>query len=339
MFTRAAATGLLIFALCFVGIPSPSKSKKPNPTADKASTGATSQNPGLTISTTRTAWPDGTKVVWNLTGHYQNAAGHVVNLRASTVRPAKCQDCGINPGISPSTAEAMPSEDQYRPDSDYYYSNSEMMKSDGAILVETTYEYEQPANRNVLRLLLGGVTITLDMNAQTFDEISDSDYAQLQSWLSSDDGHLAEQTGVAIVQEGQQQYDNEALLTYYLSSYFMGSDSQTAKTVIPTVTKERTSALHHVSFNGSRKMSDLSNALLARSILAPAQCPGGCGPGCVLVFDRYGNSICGPPCFEHDECARLNGGRFARPCRGALARAIVYTAFRYFWGKTPNALC
>jgi hypothetical protein len=244
-------------------------------------------------------------LTWNLTGSYQNA-GRTVNLRATTIRGI-CKDCGINPGVSPNTAQQMPSEDQYSPDSNYYYSNSEMTKSDGTVLIETTYDYEQTTGRNVLHLIVGGVSITLDMDAQTFDEIPDSDYAQLQGWRSSDDGHLSEQTGVAIVQQGHQQSDNEALLTYYLSSYLMGSDSRTAKSLLPAVRKERTSALHHVGFDGSPKRNAVTNTLRGRTFFAPLQCSGACGPGCVCIFDRNGSCICGPPCLEHDECSGQYG--------------------------------
>jgi len=167
MLHRTAISFLLI-TLCVVGAPWHTR-------ATRTDASLPVQDQPLTISTTEVIQPGGGTVT-NLTGRYQKG-DRVVNLRAFTVKTEKSSIVGPP---SPNSPEAA-TEEGYQPNADYYYSDSEMTKSDGTVMVEAVYEYEQPTSRSVLYITLGGVTLTFDLNTQEAVPISDSDQQRLDA--------------------------------------------------------------------------------------------------------------------------------------------------------------
>jgi hypothetical protein len=168
MLTRAATVTLFI-TLCLVGgTSSHSKPKKVTATPP-------AQDPPLVLSTTTASQPSG-GTVFNLTGRYQSA-GKAVNLRATTIKSG----LNIRPTGPPNQSPSAPEPPGNEPDS--YYSNSDMTKSDGTVMVQTTNELDQTAARDVLYFTIGGVTITFDLNTQQASPLSDADQQQLEAWV------------------------------------------------------------------------------------------------------------------------------------------------------------
>lgn len=137
-----------------------------------------------------------------------------------------------------------------------------------------------------------------------------------------------QQTGVAIIQYGQQEPANEALLVYYLVSMLVDYD-ESAQTL--SKIRDHRWRAHHATNNYSmRPASARCNSQAGQftssrtSLFAVQSCTGCCGPNCVCVFSRSGMSIITSACAGHDECVRQNGGRrFARACAGSFARAAA----------------
>jgi hypothetical protein len=295
------------------------------------------------LSTTTATQPGGGTVI-NLTGHYQTR-GNTINLRASTVKSGFHIRATGPPSESPSTAE-----EGYQPDADYYYSNNEMTKSDGTVMVEAVYEYEQPTNRSMLYITLGGVTLNFDLNTQQAGELSDADQQRLDAWAASEDASLVEDTSVALINNGSQQSNSEVLLNYYAVAMFVDNippPPETAAARINAPRKTRT-ALHHAVRNlipraakptGSSycwkdvmtPLTSNSNGLRSMGLLAissPSGCFGCCGLGCACITTRFGVPIYGTPCANHDRCVGQYGYS-SRQCFGQFVVAVVYTWYRW----------
>src|SRR6266403_460091 len=83
------------------------------------------------------------------------------------------------------------------PGYDYYYTQGEMSKSDGTVLVNSAYQYNSESSQNVFTITLAGVTFSADLNTyELLQPVSDTQIEQVESWLRSDDGLLARQTSV-----------------------------------------------------------------------------------------------------------------------------------------------
>jgi hypothetical protein len=62
---------------------------------------------------------------------------------------------------------------------------------------------------------MDGVTLTFDLNTQEPGAFSDADAETLNNWLATDDGRLLQDACVAVIDQGAQQIDPEALQNYY----------------------------------------------------------------------------------------------------------------------------
>ncbi|HEY9283011.1 MAG TPA: hypothetical protein VIP46_06120 [Pyrinomonadaceae bacterium] len=181
-----------------------------NTAATNSTTYAPRRQPALKLEQTRTeqAWGS----VLTLSGQYQGAGG-TVNLR-STVTKTKT-DTGATPPPS-SVGEIDPEQPgDYDPGSDYYFSYSEMTRPDGRPLAQALYEFESAANRSVLQVTIGGVTIAFDFNTGQTSPTSDADQERLSAWAQSEDAPLVDQASVEIIRQGGQQAATELLLNYY----------------------------------------------------------------------------------------------------------------------------
>jgi hypothetical protein len=196
----------LTLALGIVALPTRSEPKTPGKTIT-----TTAQDPGLSISTTQISLPNQNSVVWNLTGRYEKS-GRALNLRATTVRPSV--GWLINPRLQAPTAQPADAEPPYS-------SESEMSRSDGTVAVAAEYTHDENTAQDVLSVTLNGITITFNLNTEEFSPITDVQLEQLSTWLQSDEGRLVQETAAAIVQYGQQEPTNEALLNL-LSNFNTG---------------------------------------------------------------------------------------------------------------------
>ena len=226
---------------------------------------ASSQDRPLAVSTRRVARSDG-RAAFNLTGRYQRG-DKTVHLRATTVRDARRRSA-IGRSRSKPLERPLSSQDSIQtsvrrfsarqqgqnpapiegdgdPGYSYFYSEGEMTKPDGTVLADAIYQYNSAASQNVVYITLHGVTLTFDLNADEVGPVSDSDLDQLNEWLATDDGHLVQQTGVALVQQGHQEPENEALLTYYLISLLVDIDSPTQAALKIITERDKTLGLHH----------------------------------------------------------------------------------------------
>jgi hypothetical protein len=337
MLIRGALAMLLVFALFFFSVPTHSNRKVEDTERSTTSNAATTQDPGLAISTTKIASPDHTNFVWNLTGRYQNA-GRALNLRATTTVKPSCQDCGINPGVPSGTNASSEAAE-----SEYYYSESDMSRSDGTVVAQTVYQYDEQANRNTLSVTLNGVTFNFDIDAaQEITPVSDEDLDRFYSWRESDEGLLVRQAGVALVQQGYQEPDNDALLTYWLVA-MMVDDASTTQAVYRLPERPAKSIRSHHASSDMRSKLDLLNVgcssrvadsrqislpKIAPAMIQQSNCYGCCGPGCYCLPDLFGRRLYATPCQQHDECTAQYGyrGTFG-PCFIPFVASIQYVIF------------
>ncbi len=327
-----------------------------------------SQDRPLSLSTYRGLRSSDGKVVFNLNGHFNHFAG-TVNLRATTIRsprrhavssPIRRADSSNLQAhrnsfrsltrYSLTAAQGQnpaPIEDGGNTGYDYYFTQGEMSKGDGTVLVNASYENDTSVSQNLVVVTIHGVTLTFNLNTLEVGPVSDADLDALNDWLATEDGHLVQQTGVALVQQGHQEPDNEALLIYYLISLIVDTDSPGQAALKIVNQRDRSVALHHAQSvsgnrpsNGSNNLDrcslssqDTDEGVFSRdsaSVAAP-QCSGCCGPGCLCIFDRNGHDIYGALCLAHDQCVGQNGNRrLARPCLGLLARGIAFVISRWF---------
>jgi hypothetical protein len=274
----------------------------------------------LVLSTIRSKRSDG-KTELKLTGRYEHA-DKIVHLHGLTIKgarrklAAKQNRSETSPkrpsGVFSNPAVSLFAQPQQGPAPieggdpgyDYYYSQGEMTKSDGTTLVNSTYEYNQATSQNLFTITLAGVAFSGDLNTYELSQpVSDAQLQQVEAWLNSDDGLLARQTGIALIQEGYQQPDNEALLIYYLIALAIDASSEQAR----------------FGWTGSCEL---------RSHHGMQNC-GCCGPGCFCIPTRMGTPIYGSPCTTHDNCSVANRSRFARPCLRSLFASVVYTIGRW----------
>jgi len=110
---------------------------------------------------------------------------------------------------------------------DYMYTDSEIRKPDGNTLSYSARQLDRPAGQDLLYITLGSVTLSFDLITEEVGPVSDSDLAWLEAWLVSQDGRTTQDASVALVQQGSQQPDNEALLTYYLVAVLLDSNPAT----------------------------------------------------------------------------------------------------------------
>jgi hypothetical protein len=368
MFNRCVCLFLvgvvLLIALSFDNLATPASAGKARSGAGKARA-----TDSLQMQQTQTTTPDGT-TTYRMTGQYNTGLG-LVKLRTTTVKgpnfnilrplpiPGPTQNgtsANPNSAASPSMPNSVSQEPGYDPGGDYYYSQSEMSKSDGTPIVEVTYEYEEYANRSVYYTTFGEVTQSFDFNTEEVSPITDDQAAQLDAWMASQDGHMAQDTTVAITQQGSQQASGETLLNYYLLGMLIDNDptpgatakgnskggahsSRTASAKLaPASGAGATFALacyvpsnSLVSSPANFLVSGPSNSLVSggsplKSTFARVRvgCFGCCGPGCNCISDRCGIPIYGAPCAAHDDCAGRTG-RWFGPCRASFARAAAYT--------------
>lgn len=312
MFSRASI--LLLTSLALTAVPlKTGQSQKTE--------GVLSQDYPLSISTSRSKRPDG-RIAFNLSGRYKR--GDVtVQLHGITVRsahrkvaakrknqmptkpssPSIVAGTGVN-RFAPVIQDQLPViEGGGDPGYDYYYTEGEMTKSDGTTLVNSSYEYDQATSQNLFTITLAGVTFSADSNTYELTEpVSDDQLQQVETWLNTDDGFLARQTGIALIQEGYQQPENEALLAYYLIALVIDASAEQA--ALRRATCELKS--HHMM-----------------------QRCGCCGPGCYCIPTRMGTPIYGTPCTAHDQCSTAYGSRVARPCLRSLFASVFYTVGRW----------
>jgi hypothetical protein len=193
---------LLALVLCFAVLPFGNTSV--------ANTKATTRSQGsaLELSQTRVDLPDGGRML-NLTGQYQ-VGSQRVNLRSVTIASK------LNGGVTPSSPNMPePGEQEYRPEEDYYYSYSEMSRSDGTPLAQATYEFEEPTDRSMLYITIGGVTLSFNVNTQELGPVTEADLERANQWLASEDGRLVQDTSVAIIEYGDPEANWELLLNFY----------------------------------------------------------------------------------------------------------------------------
>jgi hypothetical protein len=311
------------------------------------------QQPSLRITQTRTQQAGST--VLTLTGQYQTTGG-LISLR-STVTKIDV-DLTVAPPVS-SYSEVQPEEPgEYDPGSDVYYAYSEMRRSDGTLLTQATYEYEDAADRSMLYVTLGGVTVALDLNTQEAVPVSDADQARLDQWAQSQDASLVDEASVAIIQQGAGQASPELLLNYYAIAMMIdpaqGVPTEegaagprnrdlrlTGRAARGLLARARGADVADAPARPCRPAPLYSLAAFKRGeaafvgipagLLGPVRqsnCFGCCGWGCYCIGDRIGMPIYGTPCANHDRCTQQYRSRFARQCAGSLIVAILYVWYR-----------
>lgn len=236
-------------------------------------------------------------------------------------------------------------QDDGGPGYDYYYSNSDISNSSGSVMVAATYQFEEPTNRNVLYMTVGGVTITLDLNTLEMLPLTEVDQQRLEEWANTEEAALALDTLMAIVAQGWDQ-PIEVLLNYYALAVLFETGSDSSARMQPR--GSRKVVLHHavrklknpdqvmsrpcsdqtMAFNPSGKAN--SSALKRTVALQGGQC---CGWGNNCIRDRYNTPIYGAPCYNHDVCVAGQHISSARRCARSLVRAVVYVWYRNTeWG-------
>lgn len=210
-------------------------------------------------------------------------------------------------------------------------------------MAEAVYEREQPEGRDILYMTLDGVTFTFDLYSQQVSGVSEADAAKVDAWLNTDDGMLVRQAGVALVEQGYQEPDNEALITYYVVAMTVGIDSTTQAVLKISDEREKSSRAHHASrlppnpsvgtpgINCSGGTFLAGKEILVKTLVpSMIQCSGGCGPGCHVINGRYNEPIYGQPCLNHDQCVANHGNWRLHPaCWGQLVAAIGYVILRW----------
>lgn len=234
----------------------------------------------------------------------------------------------IYPGLAPQNSET--DERGFRPEGAYYYSSdSEMSKSDGTVLVEAVYNYEQATGSSMLYITLGGVALSFDLKNEEAQPVSEADGQRLEAWAATEDAALLQDVSIALIEEGAQQNYQEPLLNFYTVAMLVDFAPPTASGLRPAKRLKRS---HHAVSHGSAM--GLTSAQAPRNCLGPkrsafigtrnaqlvsgsasknaitaAQCYGCCGYGCYCLPGRR----CGvtrlytAPCSAHDACVRQRG--------------------------------
>jgi hypothetical protein len=144
--------------------------------------------------------------------------------------------------------------------------------------------------------------------------------------------------GLAIIQEGQNQPENEALLAYYLVAMMVGDDSTTEAALRLPKQRKRSIRTHHALIgpdtrsanwlinNTCSRGSFRSNKTLVAASLTAVQCQGCCGVGCNCIPDVFGRRLYATPCSQHDTCSR-NYSRLNWRCLPYLWASMQYVVF------------
>ena len=245
----------------------------------------------------------------------------MVNLRSSSVKAPR------GPTGPPSQSPNTASGDTYQPDAEYYYSDSEMTNSDGTVMVEAVYNYEQSTAQNTLSITLGGVTLSYDLNNPDAWPVSDTDEQRVESWASTDDAALVEDTSTAIVSQGAQQADPHNLLNYYAVAMLVDFSPPTASGA--RVNKRR-DALHHAISSLQMKLVNSACTQTGAGSVPPQSCFGCCGIRCACISGLNGAAIYTSACAAHDQCTGQYGYRGSiTHCKAAFARAVA-SMWSYF---------
>jgi hypothetical protein len=321
---RSIVVVAAVFALLFSQL---------TPMPERQAAAVTPQGPSLTLSTTHVTSPDGAKLSTLLTGRYQNG-DKVVNLRSVVSRVERAEYAGP-PDILPPIGGTQNATSENAPDAEFYHNDSEMSRSDGTVMVEAAYQYDEASGRNTFSATLNGVTFNVDLDSQQeITPVSDADVDRVNAWLNTEEGQMVQQVGLAIIQEGQNQPENEALLTYYLVAMMVGDDSTTEAALRLPKQRKRSIRTHHASIGPdirsanstcSRGSFRSTKTLVAAS--APTmQCQGCCGVGCACIPDVFGRPMYATPCSQHDTCSR-NYSRLNWRCLPYLWAAMQYVVF------------
>ena len=298
-------------------------------TATPARVGRAQSAGTLQMQQSQTVTPSG-GAMYRLRGQY-NSGQQAVKLNALTVR---------GPSFSVTTPNYA-EEGRYEPDAEYYYSYAEMSRSDGMPLVQTTYEYEETANRNMLYITIAGVTLTFNLNTGEEGPITDEEQARLNAWIESEDGRLVQDASDAILEQGQGQVEGELLLNYYAVTMMVD-------TIPPSESASKSNAKGKNSSRVARarsvpKLGASISAKFVKTCYTPTyslvgggdsyvpavaglrqDCWGCCGRGCRCIRDRCGRVISGGPCMTHDNCTHSTNNPLERSCRPSLVAAIAY---------------
>lgn len=216
---------------------------------------------------------------------------------------------------------------------EYYYSDSEIMSSDGSQYAEAVYEFDPGTGLDRLDVTLGGVTMSFDLASQTMLPMSEEDQAKLQQYAQNPDLRLVQDVSIELL-KNQAQFTEQDLLFGYVSIAMLVDpadhvpieeiEETQAKADLPKketlsgVIAQFISAKLPMSKNGAalrRCSSESKNALvsalnkidvtepLIRVSKSGQDCFGCCGYGC--------NCIRGVPwggfCAAHDRCVRRYG--------------------------------
>jgi hypothetical protein len=227
---------------------------------------------------------------------------------------------------------------------DYLYADSDMSKSDGSPLSYSVRELDRYNNQDMLYITLDGVTLPFDLNAGEAGPVSDADIALLNDWLAGQEGHLVEDTGIALVQQGSQQMGRDEWLNYCFVAMLVDTEppaeaasrvlekggrafrvaraSFTPAALPPPVTASTNTC--RPAFNYFSLVGSGSSLKPVAANLAVQGCPGCCGPSCYCITDKFGRPIWGGPCATHDQCTRTNRSRVARQCLGSFALSVLF---------------
>lgn len=215
---------------------------------------------------------------------------------------------------------------------EYYYSDSEIVSSDGSQFAEAVYEFDPGRGLDRLDVTLGGVTMSFDLASQTMLPMSEEEQATLQQYAQSPDLRLVQDVSIALLQN-QAQFTDQDLLFGYASVAMLVDPADH----VPIEEIEETQAKAHLpkkeTLSGaiaqfiSAKLPmpkdaaalrlcspESKNALVSKSnkvdITEPLvrvsksgqDCFGCCGYGCYCFPVRWGGF-----CAAHDRCVRRHG--------------------------------
>lgn len=233
---------------------------------------------------------------------------------------------------------------------DFYYANSDMSRSEGGPLSYAVYELDRPASHNLLRITLGGTTVTLDFATGQPHPISDADYARLNAWRDSDDARLTRAAGESLIQHGGG--DSDDLLAYYAIAMMVDpaehvppeqlaagprrrSDRPPGDVVTVPAVYAPPAGPAASAFVRHGRPACLPLPLLTAAARPQTQtnCFGCCGAGCYCIPAPFGGAIYAAPCAAHDRCTRQNGSPFHRNCLVSLGQSALFV-----WGVYRRAI-
>jgi hypothetical protein len=232
---------------------------------------------------------------------------------------------------------------------DYYYADSDQIKSDGTNLAYAAYELDRPSDYSILHITLGGVTLTYNLETQEAYPVSDQDRAALEAWLAGADGSLARSASASVIDQGYQ--PTEDVWTGHVAIAMLlapdEEDQSAAKSrdqggaALASAMRGFKSKLgmpagasffRPCSLTASPAPTVANNSLSPLTPAgmslrgAPARqsgCFGCCGPGCHCINDRNGRPIYSSACSAHDSCIRSFGYVLGSVACGYLLTAAI----------------